>query len=198
MIRRRGTRPSGCSWTALARSGPSSRWTRRTSRRSSPSARGSRGCRSRSSSRPRRFGSFPQLRSTSGSPAGSPPPAAHTPAAPLGARHADGPERQRTLDAAVSWSYDLLDDEPKLLLRRLAVFAGGAGFDEIERATAGVPGIPDAYEALSTLIDRSLVQPVGTDRFAMLETIRAFAASRLDEATERPDAIRRHAAVFTE
>src|SRR4051795_7690958 len=193
MIRRRGTRPSGCSWTALARSGPSSRWTRRTSRRSSPSARGSRGCRSRSSSRPRRFGSFPQLRSTSGSPARPPRPPPPTPARPpdprtppLAPRHADGPERQRTLDAAVSWSYDLLDDEPKLLLRRLAVFAGGAGFDEIERATAGVPGIPDAYEALSTLIDRSLVQPVGTDRFAMLETIRAFAASRLGEATGRP------------
>ncbi|HET7027589.1 MAG TPA: adenylate/guanylate cyclase domain-containing protein [Candidatus Limnocylindrales bacterium] len=116
----------------------------------------------------------------------------------LGLGQMDLPERQRTLHAAVSWSYELLRGDARALLRRLSVFSGPIDFDAIERATAAVPEIPDPYDALSTLIDRSLVRPVGGDRFGMLETIRTFAADRLREAGERDDAIRRHATTFME
>ena len=58
-----------------------------------------------------------------------------------GAGSRDAPERQRTLQAAIGWSYDLLRDPERLLLERLSVFAGGFGVPEAEahrRPTRGV------------------------------------------------------------
>ncbi|HTS96692.1 MAG TPA: adenylate/guanylate cyclase domain-containing protein, partial [Streptosporangiaceae bacterium] len=94
-------------------------------------------------------------------------------------------ERQQTLEATVDWSYSLLNEAERLLLRRLSVFAESfdldaaeavCGFGEIE--AAGVTGL------LGSLVDKSLVQAEpagGAVRYRLLETIREFAAQRLTE-----------------
>ena len=77
-----------------------------------------------------------------------------------GAGSRDAPERQRTLQAAIAWSYDLLRDPERRLLERLSVFAGSFGVPEAE-AVAGPPdelGV-DVLDGISTLVDHSLVQP---------------------------------------
>ena len=111
------------------------------------------------------------------------------------------PQRQRTLEALVSWSYELLPADQQALLRRLSAFAGGAGLDEIERVVEGDPSVPDVIEGLAGLVDRSLVLHVegdASDRYSLLETIRAFASARLDEGGETASVTRRHAQVFAE
>ena len=127
----------------------------------------------------------------------------------------DLPERQRTLRAAVEWSYSLLSDPEQRLVRWLSVFRGGARLDEIERLTAPAgsdePGsarpatadegrLLELLGILGGLVDRSLVrvEQVGgdDDRFTMLETIREVASELLRDAGEAPTASARHAAIF--
>jgi len=101
---------------------------------------------------------------------------------PKGPRTA--PRRQATLAASFDWSYDLLSEPERALLRQLSVFAGG--FD----ATAALAVCPAAsLELLAALTDRSLIVVEGRSRqaaprFRMLETVREFAAVHLDEARE--------------
>jgi predicted ATPase len=118
----------------------------------------------------------------------------------LSARRSDAPERQRTLHAAVAWSYDLLDPAARAVLQRLSAFAGGGTLEQLERVSEGVDAIPDAFDALSTLVDRSLVRPIPEtdDRYAMLETIRSFASARLAESGDEAGVYRRHAEAFVE
>jgi predicted ATPase/class 3 adenylate cyclase len=98
----------------------------------------------------------------------------------------DAPERQRTLAAAIGWSYDLLDDDARVLFARLSMFAGGSTLDAAERVAG--EGL-DVLDLMGTLTDASLVRrsdPVTGDvRYSMLETIREFAGERLDAAGER-------------
>jgi DNA-binding CsgD family transcriptional regulator len=111
--------------------------------------------------------------------------------------------RQRTLEASVQWSYDLLTRDEQTVLRRLSVFAGGFTLRAAERVVAG-DGI-DAWQVvdlLTDLVDRSLVH---TDddgertRYRLLETVRVFAAQRLAEAGEVERMRDRHYhAVFAE
>jgi predicted ATPase/class 3 adenylate cyclase len=105
-------------------------------------------------------------------------------------------ERQRTLRGAIDWSYDLLDEEERVLFRRLGIFVGGC---TIERAEAvcdpdGDLGV-DMLDALSSLVDKSLLRQLGhTDaepRFGMLETVREYALERL---VDSPDGERTRAA----
>jgi predicted ATPase/DNA-binding SARP family transcriptional activator len=101
------------------------------------------------------------------------------------------PARQRTLDAAISWSYELLPERERRVLRRLAVFPGDfdAGAAEAVVAAAGV------LPALARLADASLlVSERGEDatRYRLLMTVRTFARERLAEAGESDDAARRH------
>jgi predicted ATPase/class 3 adenylate cyclase len=106
-----------------------------------------------------------------------------------GGRDAD--PRQQTLRAAIEWSYDLLRDEEKQVLHRLAVFAGGATLDAVEK-------VADAdIDVLQALVDKSLVRHSG-DRFWMLETIRQFAAERLDHVGLADVVGRAHAEYFLE
>ncbi|HEX6470027.1 MAG TPA: BTAD domain-containing putative transcriptional regulator [Streptosporangiaceae bacterium] len=99
-------------------------------------------------------------------------------------------ERHRTLRAVVEWSWDLLDEDERMLARRLTVFTGGVTA-EAAAAVCGPLGA-DADELLAGLAEKSFVQRDG-ERYRMLDTVRAFCAERLAEAP-RPE----HAAAVPE
>ncbi|MET9484694.1 BTAD domain-containing putative transcriptional regulator [Streptomyces sp. NPDC006638] len=115
--------------------------------------------------------------------------------------------RQQTLRAVVDWSWDLLDEAERAVLRRLSVFAGGCGLAAVEEVCAGTtPGdpvrSPDVPALLGSLVDKSLVvaapSPDGDMRYRLLETVAEYAAERLDQAGEgvgdqRGDQAGRHA-----
>ena len=117
----------------------------------------------------------------------------------LSAGARDLPPRQRTIQAAVAWSYDLLGEEEQRAFRRLAVFAGGWTL-EAAAAVCGLPQ-PAMLERLESLVDQSLIRRVeraGEPRFTMLETIRAFGLERLAEHDELAPTRDRHAAYVQE
>ncbi len=103
----------------------------------------------------------------------------------------DLPERQQTLRATMDWSYELLKPGEQRLFELLAVFAD-AEIVAVEAVAADLDGIDDValdvLDGLAGLAEKSLVrlvdQPDGEPRVAMLQTIREFAADRLDQ---RPD-----------
>ncbi|MFD7629379.1 BTAD domain-containing putative transcriptional regulator [Streptomyces sp. NPDC059851] len=114
-----------------------------------------------------------------------------------GARTA--PRQHRTLRAVVDWSWGLLAEEERALLRRLAVFPGGATVEAAERVCAGGPVAGAVvFDLLASLTDKSLLVTAGDGRYRMLETIRAYGLERLVDAGEREDVRRAHAAYFTE
>ncbi|MET8907177.1 BTAD domain-containing putative transcriptional regulator [Micromonospora sp. NPDC004551] len=102
--------------------------------------------------------------------------------------------RHQTLRAVVDWSWDLLDDGERALWRRLAVFAGGATLEAVERVCADA----QVLDRLSALVDKSLVVAGGTGepRYRMLETIREYGLDRLAEAGEVDRVRRAHAAEY--
>jgi predicted ATPase len=101
----------------------------------------------------------------------------------------DLPERQRTLHAAIAWSYDLLEPAEQLLFARLAVFTGGCTLEAAEK-------IADAtLDTLRSLVDKSLLS-LREDRFWMLETVREYASERLEASDDAEDLPRRHADYF--
>ncbi|MEV2246980.1 BTAD domain-containing putative transcriptional regulator [Streptomyces sp. NPDC049970] len=111
--------------------------------------------------------------------------------------------RQQTLRAVVDWSWDLLDEDERTALRRLAVFSGGCTLAAAEVVCADRPR--DAYDvagALGSLVDKSLVVAApaadGRMRYRLLETVGEYAAERLDEAGERDAVERRHLAFYRE
>ena len=98
----------------------------------------------------------------------------------------DAPERQRTLQAAIGWSYDLLREPEQRLLERLSVFAGGFAVDQADAICGPAEELGvDVLDGLSALVEHSLVQPApvaaSEARFQMLTTVRMFAAERLEE-----------------
>ncbi|MDQ7904780.1 BTAD domain-containing putative transcriptional regulator [Phytohabitans sp. ZYX-F-186] len=109
--------------------------------------------------------------------------------------------RHRTLRAVVDWSWELLTDAERTVLRRLSVFSGGASLEAAERVCAG-----DAVEAwqvlelLTALTEKSLVvtEGEGAPRYRMLGTIKEYAGQRLAEAGESDLARRAHLAYFTD
>ena len=108
----------------------------------------------------------------------------------------DVPERHRGLRAAIGWSYELLEPDEQMLFTRLAVFAGGWTLAAAESVCG--EGL-DVVDGLSSLVDASLVRVDGTDdepRFAMLETIREYAAELLDASDESEGCRFRHVAYF--
>lgn len=95
------------------------------------------------------------------------------------------PERHRTLLAVIDWSWNLLGERERTVLRRMSRFPDGFGID----AATAVTGDADAAEALDALVGQSLLTvqddpATGTLRFRMLETVREFGAIVLDEALE--------------
>ncbi|MEU6757335.1 BTAD domain-containing putative transcriptional regulator [Streptomyces sp. NPDC046685] len=124
--------------------------------------------------------------------------------------------RQQTLRAVVDWSWDLLDEPERAVLRRLSVFAGGCDLAAAEAVCA--QGSLDVADVLGSLVDKSLVvaEPQGPElgggsamRYRMLETIHEYAAERAaSHLAHQPDpshpsdlsdlraTARRHAAHF--
>jgi predicted ATPase/DNA-binding SARP family transcriptional activator len=104
--------------------------------------------------------------------------------------------RQQTLRATLAWSFDLLDADEQILLRRLAVFAGSFGLEAAEDICAEDPlQRQEAVALLGRLIDKSLVhveEGPGDRRYRLLETVRQYASERLAEAGEREAFERRH------
>jgi predicted ATPase len=101
-----------------------------------------------------------------------------------GSRSASGIAAHRTLRAVVDWSWDLLADAERMVLRRLSVFSGGASLEAAERVCAGARTEQDEVLELPTsLAEKSLLLTVGegAPRYRMLGTIREYAAYRLAE-----------------
>jgi predicted ATPase/class 3 adenylate cyclase len=97
-------------------------------------------------------------------------------------------ERQQTLRALVDWSYDMLPDNEKTLLNRLAVFKGGWEMEAAEAICGTDPLDPmDVLDLLTLLVEKSLVMMEERDdgtRYKMLETIRDYAREKLEESGE--------------
>jgi predicted ATPase len=109
--------------------------------------------------------------------------------------------RHRTLRAVVDWSWELLTDAERMVLRRLAVFSGGASLDAAERVCAGdAVQQEQVLELLTSLTEKSLLltEGDGAPRYRMLGTIKEYARDRLVEAGESDLARRAHLAYFTE
>jgi predicted ATPase/DNA-binding SARP family transcriptional activator len=97
------------------------------------------------------------------------------------------PERRRALAGAIGWSYDLLFPDDQRGLWALSCFAGSASLEAVTHVLGALEVPPDAIvDALTRLVDRSLVSvDSSTDggvRYRLLDSIRAYAADRLDDA----------------
>ncbi|MFI6661758.1 BTAD domain-containing putative transcriptional regulator [Streptomyces sp. NPDC050523] len=105
--------------------------------------------------------------------------------------------RQQTLRAVVDWSWDLLDEGERDVLRRLSVFAGGCDLTAAE-AVCG----PAALEALGSLVDKSLVVAApsgdGEMRYRLLETVGEYAGERLAQAGGQAEAGVAHRTYYRE
>ena len=104
--------------------------------------------------------------------------------------------RQQTLRAAIDWSYNLLSDDERCLLRRLSVFAGGWTLQDAEWLCSG----SESSEWLAQLVNKSLVvveESRSGTRYRLLETIRQYAHERLEETGEGEPTRQGHLQVFT-
>jgi predicted ATPase/class 3 adenylate cyclase len=113
------------------------------------------------------------------------------------------PERQQTLRGAIDWSYSLLEPADRTVFTRMAAFPGGAELAAVEEVVLAdwphdAGPVPDALDAVSSLLDKSLLRQGSTDspepRFQMLGTIRSFAMERLEAADA--EAIQRRQAEY--
>jgi predicted ATPase/class 3 adenylate cyclase len=101
-----------------------------------------------------------------------------------GGRDAD--PRQQTLRATIEWSYELLTAVEQRLFARLSVFRGGSTLEAAEEVANA------DLDSLQSLVDKSLLRQTD-ERFWMLETIRDYAADRLEHSSEADEQRRRHA-----
>src|SRR6185503_12165992 len=109
--------------------------------------------------------------------------------------------RHQTLQALIDWSYDLLSEPERVLLRRLSVFAGGWTLEGAESVTSVTRSemLPNAHpgetlvpanvlDLLAGLVNKSLIiaenKPGQETRYTMLETIRQYASEKLLQAGE--------------
>jgi predicted ATPase/DNA-binding SARP family transcriptional activator len=110
-------------------------------------------------------------------------------------RHGD---RHRTLTSVIAWSYDLLEPLEQVLFRRLATFTATFRLEDVERICAdeALP-VAQVADALSHLVDQSMVTLVESGRYRLLEPLRLFAEDRLADSgdTERVHARQRDAAL---
>jgi predicted ATPase/class 3 adenylate cyclase len=111
--------------------------------------------------------------------------------------------RQQTMRALIDWSYDLLSDQEKVVLRRAGVFVGGFTLEAAAAICNAETSLDEweVLEILSTLVDKSLVSAEiqgSHQRYRLLESMREYARTRLVELDELENASRAHAAYFLE
>ena len=109
--------------------------------------------------------------------------------------------RHQTLRAVVDWSWTLLSDAERMVLRRLSVFSGGASLEAAERVCAdSAVERGQVLEFLTALAEKSLLLAEGysAPRYRMIGTIKEYAGHRLAEAGEADQARGAHLAYFTE
>ncbi|GAA3985954.1 BTAD domain-containing putative transcriptional regulator [Allokutzneria multivorans] len=109
----------------------------------------------------------------------------------------DAPARQRTLRAMIDWSWELLSDPERTLLRRLAIHAESCSLEAAEAVSGGA----DVLELLSGLVDRSLVVAEirnGEPRYRLLESVAAYSLERVHEAGELEELRLRHARFYVD
>ncbi len=113
----------------------------------------------------------------------------------------DLPERQRTIENAISWSYDLLEPPGQRFFARFSVFSGGARLEETERIVGPSEELgQDLIDCLGLLVDHSLIRRIDDDghpRFRMLHVIREFAAQCLERSDQAELLQERHARAYT-
>jgi predicted ATPase/class 3 adenylate cyclase len=108
--------------------------------------------------------------------------------------------RQRTLRAAIDWSYDLLAESERRLFRRVSVFAGGFSLEAAETVCAGdKASMEEVLDLLSRLVEKSLVLVEKVEfeaRYSMLDMVRQYGRERLLECGEAEVSARRHRDYF--
>ena len=112
----------------------------------------------------------------------------------------DLPERQRTMQAAIDWSYDLLADDEKSVFRRLSVFAASFSVGAAEVVCTPDSSDIQVIDAIESLLDKSLLLKLdgqgGEHRFAMLDVVREYAEATLESTGEAEDIRQAHAEFF--
>jgi len=115
----------------------------------------------------------------------------------LGSGDRSVPMRQQTLLATLDWSYRLLSDDESALLRVLSVFAGKFQLPDVVAMSQAAGFDPhQAIDTLERLANRSMVYAEyhdGALNYRLLETTRAYALAKLEEADERDSALKQHA-----
>jgi diguanylate cyclase (GGDEF)-like protein len=110
------------------------------------------------------------------------------------------PDRQRTLEATIAWSYDLLDPRAQRLFERLSIFAGTFDADAARDICGFAPLRPgEAAAALDEAIEKNLIAIAGRfddERFVLPESTREFAAAKLRERGEFEQTARSHIAYY--
>jgi predicted ATPase/class 3 adenylate cyclase len=105
--------------------------------------------------------------------------------------------RQRSLRGALDWSYELLTEEERALFGELSVFSGGFFVEDVEAVCTS----PDSFLFVVVLRDKSLLRMEevnGEARFLMLETLRGYAAEKLEQSGAAAELRERHAKRFLE
>jgi predicted ATPase/class 3 adenylate cyclase len=120
-----------------------------------------------------------------------------------GAAPQDLPDRQRTLEGTVAWSYDLLEPPMQRLYRRLAVFEESFDLTQAEQVCGpAADGGGDVLDALVGLAESSLLvgldDPAGGARFRWLETLHSDAQQRLSASDEEPLIRARHCRAYAD
>src|SRR5262249_54193464 len=105
--------------------------------------------------------------------------------------------RHQTLRATLDWSYELLSEPERVVLRRLAIFSGGFALEAAGAVAAGAPiSVPEIVDCLANLVAKSLVMAdhgCAAVRYRLLETTRAYAREKLGESGELEAVAGRHA-----
>ncbi|MFE1592404.1 BTAD domain-containing putative transcriptional regulator [Nocardia sp. NPDC058705] len=115
----------------------------------------------------------------------------------LSSGYRDAPDRQRTLRAVIDWSWELLDEPERTVLRRLSVHADGATLESAE-AVCDIAGA-DVADLLARLVDRSLIITPAADvrpRYRLLKSIAAYGVDQLRERGEESETRLRHLAYY--
>jgi predicted ATPase len=118
----------------------------------------------------------------------------------LASTNRDRDPRQRTMNALIDWSYELLEPRERRTFRVVSVFAGGFSLDAA-RAVDGVLDDWDTLDVLESLTEKSLIVAdvgIAGQRFRLMESIREYARERLHAENEDVATLDRHARTFRE